>query len=468
MDELINAIAIGNIEISGKKIEYEAVSEEYIIYGENGQEEATIFMTAYICQNTEKRDKPILFAYNGGPGSASIFLNIGGLGPRIIDLGDGVSVPFNPPFSMKDNKNTVLDICDLVFIDPIGCGFSRILTKEAVKKYASSQEDAKSMICGINNFLSRHKRWNCPVFLLGESYGTVRAALMAEQFYENQIGNTCNALNIHIAGLILIGSLLDRDKSLFPVERAVTNFPSIAAAHWYNMKGEKPLLKKYIEDAEEFAFRKYLTVLALGKKATEKERKDVLEALISFTGLSQRYFEMHGLRLTVEEYLHENARNTGRIVSPYDSRFASEAFQKTDQFDSTAEEPYFERIMPAFTHCYYGVVKEALGITTDRDYQYTNLEMNENWKFDSPQNPIHFVENAMRKNQKMKVMFVNGYYDMLTTYSYSEYMINTFDLPLDRTWHKGYESGHMPCIGEGQSFAVGEDLRRFIKWVTEK
>lgn len=175
MDELINAIAIGNIEISGKKIEYEAVSEEYIIYGENGQEEATIFMTAYICQNTEKRDKPILFAYNGGPGSASIFLNIGGLGPRIIDLGDGVSVPFNPPFSMKDNKNTVLDICDLVFIDPIGCGFSRILTKEAVKKYASSQEDAKSMICGINNFLSRHKRWNCPVFLLGESYGTVRA-----------------------------------------------------------------------------------------------------------------------------------------------------------------------------------------------------------------------------------------------------------------------------------------------------
>ena len=124
--------------------------------------------------------------------------------------------------------------------------------------------------------------------------------------------------------------------------------------------------------------------------------------------------------------------------------------------------------MPAFTHCYYGVVKEALGITTDRDYQYTNLEMNENWKFDSPQNPIHFVENAMRKNQKMKVMFVNGYYDMLTTYSYSEYMINTFDLPLDRTWHKGYESGHMPYIGEGQSFAVGEDLRRFIKWVTEK
>ena len=101
-----------------------------------------------------------------------------------------------------------------------------------------------------------------------------RAALMAEQFYENQIGNTCNALNIHIAGLILIGSLLDRDKSLFPVERAVTNFSSIAAAHWYNMKGEKPLLKKYIEDAEEFAFRKYLTVLALGKKATEKERKE--------------------------------------------------------------------------------------------------------------------------------------------------------------------------------------------------
>lgn len=467
-EHLINSVASGYIEINGEKIEYEAVSEEFVVRDEKGEEEATLFMTSYLRKDSQIEGCPILFAFNGGPGSASVFLNLGGIGPEIIDLGDGLSASFNPPFHMKENKDTILDICDLVFIDPIGCGYSRILTEKAVKKYAASQEDAKAIIYGINSFLSRHKRWNCPLFILGESYGTVRAALMAQQIYENQIGNTCNALNVHVNGLILVGSLLDRDKSLFPVERVVTNFPAIAATHWYHMNEKKTSLREFINSAEDFALRKYLPVLGLGRKATETERKEVLKLLTYFSGLPGEYFDRHGIRLSVEDYVHEIPKETGEIISRYDSRFVTKVREAADHYDLDEADPCFERLMPAFTHCYYGIVKEKLGITTERDYQFENSEMCREWQFDAPRNPIHFVENAMRKNQEMKVLFANGYYDMLTTYSYSEYMINNFDLPKERVWHTGYESGHMSYIGNKQCTEFCRDLRRFVKWTIEK
>ncbi len=467
-DEMIDLRVCDNIELTGGKIEYEAISEEFMMLDEKGEEEATLFMVSYLRKGDHSEGRPILFAFNGGPSSSSIFLNIGGMGPKIIDFGDGLSTSFNPPFHMKENRDSILDICDLVFIDPVGCGYSRVLTEKAVKKYASSQEDAKAMICGINSFLSRHKRWNCPIFILGESYGTVRAALMAQQIYENQIGNTCNALNIHVNGLILVGSLLDRDKSLFPVERTITNFPAIAATHWYHMSGEKPLLKEFIDEAENFALRKYLPVLGLGKKATEKEREEVLESLLYFSGLPRDYFDKHGLRLTVEDYVHEIPRETGKIISRYDSRYTTEVRESVDKYDLDDVDPCFERLMPAFTHCYYGIVKEKMGISTERDYQFENMEMYKEWKFDASENPIHFIENAMHKNHELKVMFINGYYDLLTTYSYSEYMINNFALPKERVWHKGYEGGHMSYVGEKQCAEFGRDLRRFVEWTIEK
>lgn len=467
-DDLIYARVVNTVHINGQDVEYEAVSEEIPLPDENGGTDATLFMTSYLRLNAEKTGRPILFAFNGGPGSASVFLHLGGLGPQIIDLGDGISAPFDPPFRMKENAACILDICDMVFMDPVGCGYSRALTGDAVKKYASSQEDAKAMLLGIDRFLSRHKRWNCPVFILGESYGTVRAALMAQQLYENMLGNTCNALNIHAAGLILVGSLLDRDKSLFPVERTVTNFPAIAAAHWYHTQGEKPALKEVMAEAEDFALRYYLPVLGLGKKATEEEREGVIESLVHFSGLPRGYFERHGLRLSVEDYVREVVNEKGLLISQYDSRFVSHPLQAGGQYHYESDDACFERLMPAFTHCYYGVMKDALGITTDRDYQFTGLQMCRAWEFDAPRNPIHFVEDAMRKNQDMKVLFANGYYDMLTTYSYSEYMINNFDLPTERVRHTGYEGGHMAYIGEAQCAKFGDDLRRFVKWATKK
>ena len=170
----------------------------------------------------------------------------------------------------------------------------------------------------------------------------------------------------------------------------------------------------------------------------------------------------------MEDYVREVVNEKGLLISQYDSRFVSHPLQAGGQYHYESDDACFERLMPAFTHCYYGVMKDALGITTDRDYQFTGLQMCRAWEFDAPRNPIHFVEDAMRKNQDMKVLFANGYYDMLTTYSYSEYMINNFDLPTERVRHTGYEGGHMAYIGEAQCAEFGDDLRRFVKWATKK
>lgn len=465
--ELLYAKTTGSISINGASVEYEAVSEEIPLTNENGETDATIFMVSYSRLGVEQSGRPLLFAFNGGPGSASVFLHIGGLGPKIIDFGDGTSMPFDPPFNMHDNEGCLLDICDLVFVDPVGCGYSRVLTPEAERKYASSQQDAKSVLLAIDQFLHRHKRWNCPLYILGESYGTVRAALMAQQLYENSIGEGCNALNIHASGVILVGSLLDRDKSLFPVERTVTNFPAVAAAHWYHMEGEKPPLPEVIAAAEDFAMRQYLPLLGLGCKASSQERQAVVDGLMRFSGLSRSSIERHGLRVTVDAYVREVCLEKSVLISQYDSRFTSRP-TAMDTYDFESDDPCFQRLMPAFTHSFYGTLKSSLGLDTQRDYQFSNLRMSQIWEFDAPRNPVHSLEDAMRRSKSLRVLFANGYFDMLTTYSYSDYMCSNFELPAERVWLRGYEGGHMLYLGRQQANAFQQDIRSFITCAAQR
>lgn len=168
----------------------------------------------------------------------------------------------------------------------------------------------------------------------------------------------------------------------------MTNFPAIAATHWYHTQGEKPALKDVMVEAEDFALRYYLPVLGLGKKATEEEREGVIESLVHFSGLQRAYFERHGLRLSVEDYVREVFNEEGLLISQYDSRFVSHPLQAGGQYHYESDDACFERLMPAFTHCYYGVMKDALGITTDRDYQFTGLQMCRAWEFDAPAIPF--------------------------------------------------------------------------------
>ena len=318
----------------------------------------------------------------------------------------------------------------------------------------------------LYQWIEKHKRWNCPLLLFGESYGTVRSALIADQIFSNHVGSICNSLNIHLDGLIMLGSALDRDKSKFPIESAVLNFSAVAAVHWYHHREGKGSLAEFLADAETFAYGEYLSALSLGKAIGADREKALIEKLNYFTGLSERVLRAVRFRVEAFSYAKLLLEDRNFLVSVYDGRFTSAPPEFLEGYQWENDDPCCSRIMPPFTHCFHGILKDKLGIQTNRIYTEQNHNLS-CWDFDAEKNPVHFLESAMRKNQNLKIMFANGYYDLATTYSYVTYMLRQFSLPLDRVWQRGYESGHMAYIGKKSSAALGTDLRNFVNWVCE-
>lgn len=465
--DLILAEAKHSTHIRNQEIEYIATSEEFLLYDDYGNADATIFTISYERSGVNRDGRPLLVAFNGGPGCASLLVHMGALGPQRVVMGNGVDMPFQKPYHMEENPDCILDICDLIMVDPVGTGYSRYLTEEAKRRYCDSKVDAKSVIMAIYQWIEKHERWNCPLLLFGESYGTVRSALIADQIFANKVGTQCNALNIHLDGLILVGSALDRDKSKFPIEPSVLNFSAVAAVHWYHHREGKPGLLDFLAQAEEFAYGAYLTALGLGSAMGKEREKDLIEQLKYFTGLSERVLRAVKFRVEASKYASLLIEDEKGLVSVYDGRFISAPLARFSDCRWEENDPCCERIMPAFTHCFHGMMKKHLNIETDRIYAVENMNMDD-WDFNADKNPVHFLERAMQKNQSMKTMFVNGYYDMLTTYSYVTYLLHQFDLPADRVWQKGYESGHMAYIGADSAAALGTDLRNFVNWVCEE
>lgn len=449
--------------IRGKEVQYTAASEEFPFFDELGEMEYTIHTISYVRTDGVVSGRPVIFAYNGGPGAASTLVNLGALAPERVKMGDAVSMHFTPPFEMETNPDTVLDICDIVTIDPIGCGFSRIFKPE-VKRYFNSESDASVIVQVIYKWLSAHRKWNCPVFIMGESYGTIRNALIAEQIYLNTSGQHCNALNIHLNGIIMLGTALDHGQTPLPIETAVINFSSIAASWWYHHREVCESLDEFLEEAENFAYRRYLPALALGDSISTDEKEEIISRLHYFTGLTREQIINKRLRVETSDYPLMYMRNENRLISRYDGRFLSGKMDEGAAYDAFGDDPCSNRIMPAFTHCFNGYFREKLGINEGEVYDGLSMKAAVDWDFHTAQSPYICLKNAMRKNPGLKVMFGTGYYDMLTTAGYTRYLVRYAGLPQDRVRLRYYESGHMPYLGEKPAKKLGEDLRSFIDW----
>lgn len=451
------------VSVRGEVFPYTARAGVLPLVDAFGKREAEIFFVAYELDGTPDRSRrPLVFAFNGGPGSSSIWLHMGALGPKRVAMEKEGWIPA-PPYRYEDNPHTWLDQTDLVFVDPVGTGFSRAAKEELDKKFWSFNGDIESVGEFIRLYLTRYKRWTSPLLLAGESYGTTRAAGLAGHLVDRGI-----AYN----GIVLISTALDIGALRFmpgndlPYQLFV---PTYCATAWYHGKLAPELQRRPLPDlmAEVKAWAEGERTVALmkGDRLAGAEREAVAEKLARYTGLDRDYVLGSNLRIEIGRFCKELLRDERRSVGRLDSRFKGvEALAVTErpEFD-----PSMLAITPPYTAAFNHYVRGELGIETDLTFETLSRTVNDNWEWEKGAMPAtgEALRTALAKNPYTKVFVAQGYYDLATPLFATEYMLAHMNVDpalrgnIDMVC---YEAGHMFYLDKGSLGAFRADIERFI------
>lgn len=455
--------------IGGKVIRYSARAGNIVLKEEDGKPKASFFFIAYTEDGvTDPATRPVTFAFNGGPGSSSVWLHLGVLGPRrVVMKDDGSALP--PPYQLAENGYSVLDVTDLVFIDPISTGYSRPVPGEAAKQYHGVEEDIESVGKFIRLWTTRYERWGSPKFLCGESYGTTRAAGLAGHLQQQQ--------GMYLNGVILVSAILDFSTGEFVRGNDlpfITFLPTYTATAWYHKKLAADLqadLRKTLDQVEAFALNEYALALMKGDALSSEERKNIVAQLSRFTGLSNEYIEQTNLRIYDYRFTKELLRDQSVVVGRLDSRFEGHDYDSAGE--SIEADPSYSAIQGSFTATLNNYVRTDLKYESDLPYEIlTNVFPWDYGKFKNQYVSVSEpLRQAMTQNPYLKVFVANGYYDLATPYFATEY---TFDhLGLPSTYKSNvsmgyYEAGHMMYINKPSLIQFKADLARFIQSASSK
>lgn len=452
------------IELGGKPLAYTATTGVMPIRNDQGETEANIFFIAYTRDDAGDRAKrPLMFSFNGGPGSASVWLHLGAVGPKRVDTPDAV-IPA-PPFRLVDNEHTWLDKTDLVFIDPVGTGYSRASKPELTKKFHGLQGDLQSVGEFIRMYLTRHERWGSPLFLVGESYGTTRAAGLAGRLVERN--------GIAFNGIVLVSTVLNFQTIQFDPGNDIPYalyLPSYTATAWYHRKLAPDLqhdLKSTLDAAEKWASGEYTLALAKGDGLAGDERKAVVEKLARFTGLDARYVDLADLRIEPTRFRKELLRGERKSVGRLDSRFVgSDASGVSERPDF---DPSMSAIRPPYTSTINQYLRDALGYKTDVPYHILGEGVGAwDWGLTGRQGypeTASPLRDALAQNPSMKVFIASGYYDLATPYAATEYTFAHMDLGPEARRNlrfEEYEAGHMMYVHPASLARLKGDVAGFI------
>jgi carboxypeptidase C (cathepsin A) len=404
--------------------------------------------------------RPVTFAFNGGPGSSSVWLHMGLFGPRRVLMGDAGNLAA-PPYDLADNAETLLAVSDLVFIDPVSTGYSRVLEGEKPEAFHGYQGDLESVAELIRIWTSRHKRWMSPKFLAGESYGTLRAAAMAEHLQSRH--------SMFVNGLILISSVLDLSSIDFENQRNdrahALYLPTYAAIAHYHGK-VKGSLKKVLADAEEYAMREYPWVLSRGDRLTPKERGHAVRRIASLSGLTEDYVDRADLRIEHWRFFAELLRDERRTVGRLDGRFSGPAASAiAENMDA---DPSHDAIMGPYAAAFNHYVRDELGYENDLPYEQISRRVHP-WSYkDFEGRPVDVtpkLERAMRQNPHLKVHVAYGYYDGATPHFAAEDVVAHLQIPAElraNIEHAYYPAGHMMYVHEPTRRQQSKDLAEFV------
>jgi len=453
-----------SVDIYGNSTEYRATAGTLILTDEKNQK-ASVFYISYRKKGVEDlSERPVMFSFNGGPGSSSVWLHLGLLGPRMVKLKeDGKAPP--PPCELIDNSYSLLDVTDLVFIDPVSTGFSRSAPGEDPEQFHGVERDIRWVGEFIRLYLSRNDRWGSPKFLIGESYGTTRAAGLSKYLQERR--------GIFLNGIMLISSILNWQTTNFAVGNDLPYplfLPTYTATAWYHgMLGEqyRENLEKALKESEKFALNEYINILMLGDRASAERYSSAALRLSELTGLSPEYIRQTDLRIHISRFTKELLRERRLTAGRLDSRFTGrdrDAAGERPEYD-----PSYSNIYGVFSAAMKDYVRTELGFRCDLPYEILTGRVHP-WNFEKYRNRyVNVAEplrSAMNRNPDLGVYIACGYYDLATPYFAAEYTVNHLGLDKELQGNvtvSHFRAGHMMYIHRPSLEKLSGELREFIR-----
>ncbi len=448
----------------GVRVPYTATISETVLESDDGKQEAVIVTTSYV-RSPRDTSRPVFFIYNGGPGSGSVWLQMGAWGPKRVAIPSDARDDGAPPYPLVDNPDSLLDVADLVFIDPPGTGFSYLTKGTDPKKYYGLRQDARAVAEVIRRWINDNGRWNSPKYLGGESYGTSRTAMVVDELE----GGTYNDVGLN--GLILISTILDfaaREPTPGNEMAYIVTLPNMAAAAYYHGKVEGSSVEAIAREARAFAIGPFATALLKGQDLPADERAAVRARLAQLTGLSEAYLDQANLRVTSERFYKELLRDRGLTIGRLDARYTGSDYDNAGETPDS--DPSFYGIDAGYTAAINEWAREGLGFQTDRAYNSIGRDPGRKWDWSLPDqgrnaylNVAPFIGQAMRQNSQLRVFNAQGWYDFATPFFGAEFSLNRMGIPQDRMTYKYYDAGHMMYVRDEDRAKLSADLREFIR-----
>ncbi|MEO9004648.1 MAG: hypothetical protein ABI288_07915, partial [Ginsengibacter sp.] len=426
-------VSHGVVTIDGQRINYTSTAGTLILKNDKKEKTASMFYISYTRDGVnDTNHRPITFCYNGGPGGSSVLVNLGGFGPTRVITADAEPTP-PPPYQIKENPYSLLNNTDLVFIDAVGTGYSGLLEKGTGSDFWGCDADVTSFSDFIYQYLNKNNLWNRPKFLLGESYGTPRSAMLANRLQQQGI-----ALN----GIILISSILNFNNEFWfqpPGSNDLSYelyLPSYAAIAWHHKKlpHQPASLQNFLQDVREFALGDYAQALNKGDTISQALYAKVVQQLHNYTGLSESYLKEANLRVTPQRFEKELLRNERKTVGRYDARYEG------IDFDAAGENPDYDpsstAMFPAVVSAFHNYLLNNLNYNSEADYVFLSYKVNGAWdwhhtvgghKYPVP-NTLPDLQEVMTQNPYLHVFSGNGYYDLATPFFKTEYELNHLNL----------------------------------------
>jgi carboxypeptidase C (cathepsin A) len=492
-----DSVTEGSITVEGQAIAYKAVAGT-ITVGSNDVQDATIgldgkyladagvdlpskpedqpatariFYAAYFKKGAPAGSRPITFLYNGGPGSATMYLHMGAFGPKRIAIPD-VEHPAAAPYPLIDNQYSLLDVSDLVFIDAPGTGFSRVFGKDYAKAFWGIDEDARAFDRFIRRFLTKYDRWNSPKYIFGESYGTTRSAALSSKLQ-----------GVDLDGIILLSQILSFDDSADgPGGNPGTDqpyylsLPSMSATAWYHhrLANPAPELEPFLREVEQFALGEYATALLQGANLSDDRKHALATKLEGYTGLPAGYWLKADLRVSGGEFSKELQSPSGITTGRLDTRYAGPDMNPLSQ--DAGYDPFSSGTTPAFVTAINQYARDDLKYGENMTYKPSAREPSFHWNmqhvppggqgWDSSSNVMPDLAAAMKHNPKMKVLLMGGYYDLGCTYFGATYEMKHLPIPQklqDNISYKWFATGHMVYVNEAALKGLHDTTAEFIK-----